>query len=237
MKKNFFLISIVFGAIIAIVIGKFFLKNRKKEPQAIVIQEQKTDERPIQESESKKFLPSEKQLSSGKKEYLNNTHVREDMGCKYEDDSMFDFAMLSGCVDNDNVGFRDEFYSRKDYATVEEQSINPSEDVVNDLVIQFENVIDYSLGIDFPEDRRAGIRSAQKEMLHKKSVLDNLSEQGLITEQDYTAQLSKQYEESLKKVAEATTDQEFESLYGFKKSDIANSFIELINSFRPNEAE
>lgn len=67
--------------------------------------------------------------------------------------------------------------------------------------------------------------------------MDNLSEQGRISEQDYMAQLSSQYEESLKKVAETTTDQEFESLYGFKKSDIANSFVELINSFRPNGTE
>ena len=198
----------------------------------------------------KNFLPKQKketnnvelQLSNIKetiilnqeKEYKPNNILvelnKEEKRYRHEDDPMFDCEIFSGFVNEDNIDYRDELFSRKDCELIQDQmEENPSENSINNVVFQFENVIDYALGIDFPEEKRIQIRNTQREMLLKRSIVDDLMEQGAIAEELYFTQLEKFFEESIENIAKITTDEEFEALYQIKKENIYGSFKKLTN--------
>lgn len=208
----------------------------------------KKNERIIQDVQCPKVITEEKSLFHEKNQKLpasfsssikqrHSYHQQNNLPQYYNDTSTSEEALLSGFVNEYNQEYRAEFYSCKDYETLSEQLANPNGNAVKDTVAQFENVINYALGIDFPENKREEIRAVQRELLYKKSTLDDLSDAGRITEQDYMAQSSWQNEESLRKVAKILTAEEFEALYGLEKSEITGSFLKLLSASYIEEGE
>lgn len=224
MRKFFFIGLTLISFAVLLILGKLFFKKNERAMQDAqcpkVITENKTF---FQE----KNLKVTALLSSIKR---NHTDRQKNNLPQYDDSSTSEEALLSGFVNEYNKEYRDEFYSCKDFEILSEQLENPNGDPVKDTVAQFENVIDYALGIDFPKSKREEIRAIQRELLYKKSTLDDLSDAGRISEEDYLSQASWQNEESLRKVAKVITDEEFEALYGLKKNEIAGSFFKLISS-------
>ncbi|MFH1232457.1 MAG: hypothetical protein V1651_01160 [Patescibacteria group bacterium] len=231
-KKIFIGLTIICFASL-IIFCKVFFKKNERIIQNVQCPKVITEEKSLFHEKNQKlpalFSPSIKQR------HLD--HQQSNLPQYYNDTSTSEEALLSGFVNEYNKEYRDEFYACKDFEILSEQLANPNVNAVKDTVVQFENVIDYTLGMDFPENKREEIRAVQRELLYKKSTLDDLSDAGRITEQDYMAQSSWQNEESLRKVAKILTDEDFEALYGIKKSEITGSFLKLLSASYIEEGE
>lgn len=233
MRRKIFIGVTLIGFAVLLILGKVFFKKNERIIQDVQCPKVITEEKSLFHEKNQKLPAS---FSSSIKQH-NSDHQQNNLPQYYNDTSTSEEALLSGFVNEYNKEYRDEFYTCKDFEILSEQLANPNGNAVKDTVAQFENVIDYALGIDFPESKREEIRVVQKELLYKKSTLDDLSDAGRITEQDYMAQSSWQNEESLRKVAKIFTDEEFEALYGLKKSEITGSFLKLISASYIEEGE
>lgn len=149
---------------------------------------------------------------------------------EYIDDPDFDIALFSGTINDDNKACRGEFYAKKNYELAQEQSKNPSEDGIKEVVEQFENFVDCALGIDFPEAKRKKIRIFQTEMQMRDKDSAKLREDNVIDDIQYFKESTDHYEECLQKIADILTDEEFEALFQLKKSEIQGSFLTLLNA-------
>lgn len=170
----------------------------------------------------------ENEIREAREENSNNSSTGRIY--KYIDDPDFDLVIFSGIVNENNKACRGEFYAKKNYELLQEQSKNPGGDGIKEIIEQFENFVDCSLGVDFSEAKRGKIRFFQTEMQLKDKDLSRLRENGVIDDAQYFEESSKQYEECLYQIAGVLTEEEFEALFQFKKKDIQGSFIELLNA-------
>lgn len=161
-------------------------------------------------------------------EHEEDRHEDWKTNYRYKDDPAFDIDQFVGPVNENNITIRNELFSRKNHEVVEQQLTNGDYDPINSTVVQFENMIDYNLGIDFPEEKRAKIRNSQREMLSKRSTLDDLLNQGKITLETHEQKSKEIFGEALQNIAKITTDEEFEILYQIKKEEIPQAYTELI---------
>lgn len=148
---------------------------------------------------------------------------------RYADDPVFNIKEFSGLVNEDNVYARDELFSRKDYELAAKQMTREDYNFEESAVEQFENQIDYSLGIDFPEEKRKNIRSAQREMFVKKKVISKLFSEGKITDETFRRLSGSILTESLDKASNCLTDEEYKALFQHEKSAKDKVYKSLIN--------
>ncbi len=248
MKK----LSIVEAAVIVIILLIAFVtwqlpgKNHGIKPQKMIevkapTKESKVIKKPVNKTRQAQYRFKKNKTVLRKnvslEDYDKNITNKDNIGYRYKDDDMFDLESLVGHINEYNTGYRDEFFSRKDYELLRDQLETSSGYPATNIVSQFENVIDYSLGIDFSEEKRVKIRNAQHEMLLKRGLIDGIFEQGEMSEELYYAKLKKLSEESLENVARMITDEEFEALYQMKKGDIHGSFSRIINLPLPEDEQ
>ena len=165
--------------------------------------------------------PSEENREETQEELINELEYR------HSDDPSFDPGMLSGVASGYTSDFRDEFYAPKIQALLKEQMINPTGDDTEELVAQFELVIDYTLGADFSQEKREQIRTGQREAHKRGKALDAKFERGLITEDEYEEQESQNHERDLRELAEVLSNEEFETMFGYPKENIEGSYARL----------
>lgn len=233
MRKKIFIGLTLIGLAVLIIFGKLFFKTNERIIQDVQCPKVIMEGKSLFHEKNQKLPAS----FSQSKQHRHSGRQQNNLPQYCSDSSTSEATLLSGFVNEYNREYRAEFYACKDYETLSEQLGNLNGNSVKDTVVQFENVIDYALGIDFPESKREEIRAVQKELLYKKSTLDDLSDAGRIAEQDYISQSAWQNEESLRKVAKVLTDEEFEALYGLKKSEIDGSFLKLISASYIEEGE
>ena len=145
---------------------------------------------------------------------------------RYNEDPNFNPEMLNG-ISSESNDFRDEFYAPKIQAILNDQLNNPTGDDTEELVAQFEFVIDYTLGADFPEERRKKIRDGQRKSHKNGKALDAKLEIGLITIEEYDKQESQNHEKDMKELAKILSDEEFEAMLGYPKENIEGAYLRL----------
>lgn len=138
---------------------------------------------------------------------------------------------LEGVVTENNRDYRDDLYRKLDYELAEYQASFPNPDPVEDMIEQFDNVIDYALGVDFPEEKRRTIRGVQRSTLKRKALLDEIS--GDLERETYINSLNVIFEESLSEMSDYLTDQEFYALFEVRKEETKGAFSRLIESLKP----
>ncbi|MFA5248191.1 MAG: hypothetical protein WC415_03025 [Patescibacteria group bacterium] len=136
---------------------------------------------------------------------------------KHQNNVNFDAKTLSGLVNNDNCKFRNMFYSELDRQIIEKRRNDNPGDEVENIIEEFENNIDYSLGIDFPENKRILLRNCQKEMLKSKKILDDAGEPS-INIISYREKICDFHDKYLLQVSKILNDEEFEALFQIKKN-------------------
>ncbi|MFA5359886.1 MAG: hypothetical protein WC349_02935 [Patescibacteria group bacterium] len=119
------------------------------------------------------------------------------------------------------------FYSRKNYEWVSEKKERLKKGNKEDPFDFFENFIDFSLGVDFPKEKRSSIIENRKSLEKSIKSLYKLLEDGKITKEDYISSLSFESQRSFEKTSWVLTDEEFEKLFQFKKEKIPNVFRSL----------
>lgn len=157
----------------------------------------------------------------------NHPATRPATTYRHSDDLEFDLNLMLGYVNDENVDYRDEIYARLDYEFATNQMEFTNSDPIEDVVEQFENAIDYALGIDFPLDRRNEIKDKQRDMIKKKALLDDQDD---LSRDEYFAKLAMVYENCLHETAEVLTDEEFYSLFQIVKEQINGCFSKIVNN-------
>ncbi len=165
--------------------------------------------------------PSEENQEEAQEEPINEPKYR------HSEDPSFDPEMLGGVASEYTSDFRDEFYAPKIQAVLNEQMTNPTGDDTEELVAQFEFVIDHTLGIDFSQEKREQIKNRQREAHKRGKALDAKFERGLITEEEYEEEESQNHERDLRELAEVLSDEEFETMFGYPKHDIEGAYARL----------
>jgi hypothetical protein len=145
---------------------------------------------------------------------------------RHSDSPNFDQKILSGKANADNYKFRDMFYSKFDMQLFEKKRSEGGDDIEG-IVEEFENNLDYSLGIDFPEEKRAFLRAYQREMLQSKKTLDDRGEFSS-NNSGYQEKIASYHEKYLYQVSKILGDEEFEALFQMKKSEIKGALKRAI---------
>jgi len=151
---------------------------------------------------------------------------------RHQGEQGFDPKMLCGQVDNENGLYRNDFYSKIDMNSLKKQLKSADPDSPVNTADQFQNVIDYALGIDFPEYKRKTIYDAQIEMLYRKDALDEKLKNG--ADNLYIGRVNDYFETYLTKVATVLTDEEFEKLFQISKDEIQGAFVLMVNNATAN---
>lgn len=146
---------------------------------------------------------------------------------KYNEVEDFDEELLSNTISSSTQYFRDEFYQNIDKEVMNKQFHNPTGNETDDLIEQFEIVIDYSLGINIQNEKRKKLIEQQASLYKKGKILDEKLERGLITEIEYDKQEEINYESNLRKMADHLNDNEFEAMFEHGKDEIEGSFSRL----------
>lgn len=247
-KKKFVVVIIVF----CLVILYFRLHSKYTEKKSLkplntigtqkdkeVKEENNLTKKPLEQAnknKSQKLVPKEQEVTPKTIAKLEKVEEGDNLSTdditlnyRYEDDPVFDREAFSGLVKEENADVRNDLFSRKDYDLAVQQMKSGEFDPVSDLVAQFENQIDYSLGIDFPEEARKDIRSIQQEMLIKKGMIAKLRADEEISDEVFHKLSASLFKESLEKASGYLSDVEYEALYQHKKSQIGEIYQELIN--------
>ena len=136
---------------------------------------------------------------------------------------------LNGPQNTLNSEYRHEFYKNKIMDLEKEfgdhsQSINPDK-----ITLQFRLIIDRVFGVDFAEYKKNAILNFQRDTLNKKQGFRDNYNYGNSSYEEYIALISTVAEENLEKTAELLTDNEFEALFQFKKSEIKGFYYQFMN--------
>jgi hypothetical protein len=152
---------------------------------------------------------------------------------RHSDDPNFDAGMLKGPVRSDVEKFRNDFYSRKDFELAKKQKENPGKEIAEEIAEQFENRIDFALGIDFPMEKREIIGTSLKKMHFKLEPLRKALEDGNLSKDYYFSIVDSESEKFLGVCSDVLTDQEFEDLFQFKKTEIKGTFRRVLKTSSP----
>ena len=150
-----------------------------------------------------------------------NENNNEDRKFRHQDDKEFNLEKLKGPLKKgENLNYREKFYTRKNYELLKKQKEQPSGDKVQDLVSQFENFIDFNLGIDFSKEKRLSILKNNKDLQKELNLLLELLEKGEIDEEYCMSTSNLETEKALEEISYVLTDEEFERLFQFSKQKI-----------------
>ena len=156
---------------------------------------------------------------------------------RHEDREGFDIGLLGGTLDGANYYYRDDFYAKLDSEIVQRQMSNPDQDRVEAIVEQFETTMDYALGVEYQEEKRAVLRSVQKDAQQKYATLDELLEKGEITKAQYKSREALIFEESLRQSAKELSYEEFEALFEISKEEIDGYYARFMEMLSPESAQ
>lgn len=136
---------------------------------------------------------------------------------------------LNGPQNTINSEYRHEFYKGKIHDLEikfgdHSRFINPDK-----IVLQFGFIIDQILGADFPEYKKSAILTLQRDTLDRKREFHDGYNSGKYSYEEYIASISAVAEENLEKTTEFLTDDEFNALFRFKKSEIKGFYYRLMN--------
>ncbi|MDD5528097.1 MAG: hypothetical protein PHO56_03955 [Patescibacteria group bacterium] len=150
---------------------------------------------------------------------------------RHGDDPDFSAAMLTGPIRSDEVSkFRGDFYSRNDFELAKKQKENPGKGIAEEIAEQFENRIDFALGVDFPAEKREIIGTSLKKMHLKLEPLRKALENGKLDKDYYLSVAEYESEEFLNACSKVLSEQEFEDLFQFKKIEIKGTFKRVLKT-------
>jgi hypothetical protein len=135
-----------------------------------------------------------------------------------------DAEVLQGPQNESNQFARQEFYAKKSIEM--EQATRESREYSDPMwliVRQFELTMEEKLGADFSFGARTKLSSIQHNMLVKQATIDAQYLGGKISKKEYQEQTETLTTKALRASAKVLDDQQFETLFGFPKSDIQES--------------
>lgn len=115
--------------------------------------------------------------------------------------------------------------SRMLYELAEQQQQNPSNDPIDDLIEQFDLIIDMALGSDFPTEKRTQIFASKRQMHEAIEIFDAALDREEITFETYWEETASLLDQHHLRVGEVLTDAEYEALYEIPKSESPSAIL------------
>lgn len=130
----------------------------------------------------------------------------------------------AGYPQGDESGF-----GRQLYDLALEQERKPSIDPADDLIEQFDLLIDDLLGGDFPQERRAAIHSSARILYGEKFEAERAFAAGLLTREEVQAAVAQSLDADAKRLELILSADEYERLFGFPKGIRPSQVLGLSN--------
>lgn len=131
--------------------------------------------------------------------------------------------LLKGGINDTNEQYRGEHYVKKLH-----EAYKKNKDPTEALVADGDLLISQMLGTDFSKEKQLRLNIIQRKMFLKRKTLEELYNSHDLSLDAYEYQIEKVSTDSFVSAAKVLSDDEFEKLFGFQKSEISKAFDKII---------